>query len=126
MSDQFYLELLVDVNSVIDEFGTTYQVKSPAQYSEETMSTTPGTVRSVIGLVSDQSVLSNFASVGVSAGIEATSQIWVSKKVLLLKASANVLFNETITVDGKEYPLSKVEKIKPANVNLLYILDLTL
>ena len=122
-SDAFYNELLIEVNSIIDELGTSYEVSTPGNYNETTMQNDPPTTRTVDGLVSDQSVaiaVANMAGSGLSS--DAT---WMGKKMLILKANSNVQETESIVVEGLTYPLTKIVPIKAADVNLLYMLDIT-
>jgi len=116
-SDAFYNELLPEINETIDEFGTTYVVKTPGGYNED-MSVSPATERPVQGLVADQSFQLPIPSVGQEAS-------WGNRKQVILKAEANIKEGERLVFEGNEYPLSKAQTIKPANVVLLYILDVT-
>lgn len=119
MSDQFYEELLTDVNDTILQFGKEYQVRAKGEYNNTTLSVTQGATRKVLGLVSDSSILNNIGSNGTD------SKEWIGKKVLLLVATLNPKKTDEINVDGRWYSLNKIEQIKPANVTLLYILDIT-
>lgn len=122
-SDSFYNELLVDVNATIDEFGTTYSVRLNGSYDSATLTTTPGSSRSVSGIVSNQQVTSAVAS--ILFPVTERSSNWIGKKTLLLKADSAPQSGEEILVDGNWFPLSKVISIKPADIVVLYILDVT-
>lgn len=117
-SDAFYNELLPEINDVIDEFGTTFVVNTPGAYNKNDMSVAPDTTREVAGIIADQ----NFQVPLGGAGVEVS---WASKKQVLFKAEANLQENESVIVDGVEHPVTKVDTIKPANVVLLYMLDIT-
>lgn len=117
MSDEFYLDLLEEVTETVQEFGTTYKVVGVSQYDETTMTTLPATERTVVGLVADQQLANQLMSdQGAS---------WIAVKSLLLTADANPQPGERVEVDGVLYPLDKLMEIKPANITLLYMLDVT-
>jgi hypothetical protein len=124
MSDDFYNELLVDVNDTILQFGKEYQVRAKGAFNNETLSVTQGATRKVMGLVSDSSIMNNIGSMG-SAGVGTDAKEWVGKKVLLLVATLKPLKTDEINVDGRWYSLNQIQQVKPANVTLLYILDIT-
>ncbi len=120
MSDAFYIDIRDNtVDPLIAEFGTTYTVVTPGTYDKFSMTTGVETRRDVLGLVSDGSFVNSLVN------SEGANNQWVSQRVLLLTASAAVTVNEKIIVDAVEHDLSKVEKIQPANVNVLYVLDLS-
>lgn len=110
-SDTFYNELLPDVQEAIESYGTIYTVNSPSVYNPLTQSTTPGSTREVKGLVSEGDALG--------------SSTWEGKKVCILDPAANFMENESVVIDGVTYPASKIETVKPANIVVLYILDLS-
>ena len=112
-SDAFYNELLADVNETLEEFGTEYTVRSPGVYDGTELESTPSTNRKVTGLV----------STGNEMHILAGESGWVSTKTLLLTAGAAPKAGEEVQVDGKWFPLSKLTAIKPADVVVLYMLD---
>lgn len=116
-SDAFYQDIVVEVDSVIDELGTSYTVRSPGTYEEATLATSIGGTRSVSGLVADKKTTLN-----LTAGDGPT---WVAEKTLILKAAASPAPGEEILVDGDWFPLSKVVPIKPADVTVVYMLDVT-
>lgn len=116
-SDAFYNELLPEINATIDEFGTSFVVKTPGTYNED-MSVSPDTERTVQGVVADQSFQLPIPSLGSEAS-------WGNRKQVLLKAEADIKENEHLVFEGNTYPLNKAQTIKPANVVLLYIVDVT-
>lgn len=119
MSDAFYIDIRDNtVDPLLVEFGTTYTVVTPGTFDKRTLRTSDPTTRSVIGLVSNGSFANDLLQ-----GEGAVKQ-WTSQRVLLLSSAADVARNERIVVDGVEHSLENVEEIKPANVNVLYILDL--
>jgi len=123
LSDAFYNELVPEVDGIIDELGTTYTIETPGAYNEDTLKNDSPTSRQVGGLVADQTVaisVANMAGSGLSS--DAT---WMGKKVLILKASAAPKPTESVKIDGSLYPLSKVTEIKPADVTVVYMLDIT-
>ena len=126
MSDAFYIEIRDDtVIPLLDEFGTTYTVRAQGVYNPDTGSNAPTTTRQVQGVVADQTM-----TMGLAASIGNTVQevggtTWIGRKNLLLSPTANLLPNEEVEVDGKWYPVSVINELKPANIIVLYILDLT-
>ena len=122
-SDAFYQEVLVDVNAVLDEFGTSYTVRAQGTYDDDELEIVEGATRSVVGLVATQN---DKSALGIIAfPVTETSAGWVGTKNLLLKADAAPQPGEEVQVDGKWYPLSKLVPIKPADIIVLYILDVT-
>lgn len=117
-SDAFYQELLPEINEVLDELGTTYQVSTPGTYDEDEMTVGGPTKRPVVGLVADQSLVT-------SLGVIASDAQWVNRKVLLLKADAAIVENESIVVGGVTFPCNKIVELKPADVTVLFMLDIT-
>ncbi len=116
-SDCFYNELIEEVDEVIDELGTTYSVRGSQDYDADTLSATDGTSRTVAGLVADQQTAQSFANDG-----EAN---WIGTKTLILKSSADPAEGEEVQVDGSWFPLSKLVPIKPADITVVYMLDVS-
>lgn len=123
MSDQFYLDLIEEINPIIDEFGTTYTIHTPGTYDEATLTTSAPTTRTAVGLVADSQTLNGL---GLSSPSDAQTLQWTNTRNLLLQASANIQPGESVTVDGKVHELNNAQTIKPANIVVLYILDLSL
>ncbi|MBG89595.1 MAG: hypothetical protein CMO80_22230 [Verrucomicrobiales bacterium] len=122
-SDAFYNELLPEINATIDEFGTSFVVKTPGSYNED-MSVSPDTERTVQGVVADQNFQFPLGSIG-SSGSQGQNASWSNRKQVLLKAEADIKESEHLVFEGNAYPLNKAQTIKPANVVLLYIVDVT-
>lgn len=121
-SDQFYNELIPEVISALTNYGTEFQVRSKGVYNSETMQTGTGSIKTVLGLISDGSIVSNM---GNNTGLDASRMNWVGKRVLLLSPSLKADKTDEVNVDGVWHSLTKINELKPANVVLLYILDLT-
>lgn len=122
-SDEFYQEILVEVNAVIDELGTEFNIRGDGAYDSDTLTTGAPTSRSVVGVVVDNTQATAIAgSFNVS---EAEALSWIGKKMLLLKASASPQPKEEIEVDSRWYPLDQVVEIKPADISLLFMLDVS-
>lgn len=120
MSDAFYIDIRDNtVVPLLTEFGTTFSVVTPGTYDARTLRTSEPTTRTVTGLVSDGSFVNQLVQ------SEGANKQWTSQRILLLTPDADVDRNEKIIVDGLEHSLSNVETIKPANINVLYILDLS-
>ena len=124
-SDSFYNELLPDIIAALNDYGKAYQVRAKGLMNQETRVVAPGATRSVQGLVSDGSAVSNLGSVGQNSGLETNRVQWVGKKVILLAPNLKPNKTDEINVDGVWLSLSKIVELKPANIVLLYILDLT-
>ncbi|QQM14074.1 hypothetical protein pVco14_024 [Vibrio phage pVco-14] len=121
-SDAFYNGIIAKIAPVFEKLGTSFAVRAPAQFNEETLSKTPGQTRSVAGIVADQQTtleLTGQAWRGMDGGE------WVATKSLILPANAKPLPSEEIQVDGKWFSLSKVVAVKPADVTVIYLLDVS-
>lgn len=112
-SDALYIGLTSDVNDLIDELGTSYTIYTPGVYDPATLTTGAETSRLVDGVVTDQPTL--FSS----------PADWVANKTLVMKAASNPDELEEVVVDGKRYPMTMVEKIKPAEITVAYMLDVS-
>lgn len=119
-SDVFYNELSAEVVGILSELGTTFTVKSEGVYDPSTLTTSEGSERTVSGIVADQQ-----EAYSLSSGVGETSKSWVSGKNLLLTADSVPKAKEQVYVDGKWFSLSNVKPIKPADVVVLYILDIS-
>lgn len=118
-SDTFYNELLVDVNATLQEFGTTYTARKAGEYDPDTLEKGDGAPRQIIGLVADQQLVS-----ALTASRSESNSFALGKKTLLLTADAKPVAGEEILVDGQWFPLAKLRPIKPADIILLYMLDI--
>lgn len=121
-SDAFYEGIIAKIRPVFAKLGTTYNVRSPAQFNEETLASVPGNTRNVVGIVADQQTtreLSSQAWRGMDSGE------WVGTKNLILLPDAKPQPKEEVQVDGKWYSLDKLVPIKPADVTVIYILDVS-
>lgn len=117
-SDAFYLELQAEATETLKEFGTQFTVYSSGSYSpSEGGEVAPGPTRSVTGIVADQEV-----AVGL---INGTGISWHAKRSLILTADAAPQGGEFVVVDGRQFPMSLLKSIKPANITIIYMLDLT-
>lgn len=122
-SDQFYLDVVEDVEAVLAEFGKDFQVRDTTSYNPDTLSSGNAEPRWVTGLVADQS--NEFGALAQSVAGAGSGNEWYMKKGLLLSPSASIQPSEEVHVDGEWHPLSKVTTIKPADIVVLYVLDLT-
>ncbi|AIM40554.1 hypothetical protein [Vibrio phage VpKK5] len=118
MSDQFYIDLRTEATEVINEFGTQFTVHAEGEYDPaEGGETEAGPTRSVTGVVADQQV--------AMALTDGTGMAWHAKKSLILTADADPKEGEEVEVDGKRFPMTALEPVKPANIVVIYMLDLT-
>jgi hypothetical protein len=116
-SDSFYIEVKGEVDTVLNELGTTYQVRGQGVYDPDELESMPETSRTVSGLIADQQAVLQI--VGES------SATWVATRTLILKADAAPQEGEEIQVDGKWYPLSRLIPIRPAEITVVYLLDVS-
>lgn len=124
VSDAFYNDIKLEVDALLADLGTTYSVRGQGSYDPATLSTEPAAApRAVVGLVASEAASFNLGA--QIFAVAATSANWANKKTLLLTAAANPAPKEEIQVDGQWFPLSKVVPIKPADVVLLYMLDVS-
>lgn len=114
-SDSFYVELVEEVDIILAQFGKRFKVRSPGGYDPGSMTTLAGGEREVVGVVDNSFAMS------IS---EMTGRTWTATRTLLLAASGNIKANEEVEVDGRWFALSKVEKVKPADIVVIYMLDL--
>jgi len=117
VSDTFYNEIVSEVDSVLDQFGTNFTVRAQGTYDEDTLENSDGATRSVTGVIATQQVVNSIGAI-ISEG-------WTGRKSLILKASAAPAPGEEIQVDSEWFPLSKVIPIKPADVVVVYMLDVS-
>lgn len=124
-SDAFYNDIAATVDEVLDEFGTSYNVYAPGPYNEDTLSSSHSLSRSVVGVVADRETTLLTANPGGAAAGDPVAAAWVGEKNLLMKASASPQTDELVEVDGKKHSMQKAVPIKPADIVVLYILDVT-
>lgn len=113
-SDSFYYELQEEVVGVLRDFGTEYNIVTPGQYDEETMTCGPETARVCQGIVADQQFASQLAPNG-----------WMATKTLILPHTASPEQGEQVIVEGRPYPLTAIVQVKPADVVVCYMLDVS-
>jgi hypothetical protein len=116
-SDAFYNALKIKVDTILAQFGTTFTIRSPGSYDADELEAVAGSTRSATGVVADQ----NFKHI---IGAIATGE-WIGKRMLILEADAAPQAGEEVQVDSEWYPLSQVNPIKPADVIVVYLLDVT-
>ena len=122
-SDQLYLELRADIDEVINELGTSYTVRAESSYDATAGSVTDGATRTVDGLVADASFTRGLA--GALGNTSQDQPTWIGRKNLILKGTSNLLPNEEVYVDGKWWSLTKADPVKPADIVVIYVLDIT-
>lgn len=115
-SDAFYIELASDTIEVLTEFGKEFNVRSKGVTDLSTLTVTEGGTRNVWGLVSDAQAQS-YAEVG--------SVQWTATKTLILAPDADPVEGEFVIVDGVSYPLDKIVAVKPADIVVVYLLDIS-
>lgn len=116
-SDSFYIEIRDEVDTIIAELGTTFTVRKPGEYNPEQLETGPGSSRTVEGLIADQQIV---AQITGDQGSD-----WIGRKTLIMKANVDPKTDEEIQVDGDWFSFSKVVSIKPADIVVVYMLDVT-
>lgn len=116
-SDQFYLDVKKEVDAVLREFGTEFYARSQAVYNPDTMETDAAVTRTVVGIVANQQqVISMAGDIGST---------WTALKTLILEADSDTLRSEEVKVDGRWFSLSKLVAIKPADIVVVYLLDIS-
>lgn len=116
-SDPLYQTIVDSIISVFDDFGTEYVIRGAGIYNPESLLVTGSSTRNVKGLVADQQSSLLLASKG--------SGTWTATKTLLLRADSAPVAGEEIQVDSDWFALSKIVAIKPADVIIVYMLDVT-
>lgn len=119
MSDAFYEEVRDDIIiPLITEFGKEYVINSPRGFSKETLSSTPVAPRRAVGIVKNNQFVRRVVD-------QVDSQLQtVTGRSLILLPEANAKPIDTVIVDGIEHSMKNVIEIKPANIVLLYVLEL--
>lgn len=115
----FYSDLVAEtVIPLLEEFGTSFTVRTPQTYDPATADVSGDqTTRTVTGIVDK-----NF---NIRQIFAESSGSWLSTKMLILSPLANILPNEEIQVDGLWTSCENIETLKPADTVLLYMLDIT-
>jgi len=121
-SDSFYLEIQEEVKTVLAELGTTYKIRGEGVYNSDTLETTDGAIRTVEGLVATEQNINSLGNAVVPVNVLASAQ--VGKKTLILSPDAVPLPGEEVQVDGDWFSLSKIIPIKPADIIVVYMLDI--
>lgn len=116
-SDAFYIDLKNEVDIVLADFGTLYYTRGQSTYDPDTMQSTPAVTKTVSGLVANQQQ--------VSGTIGDVGNTWVATKTLILSASSDIESGEEVQVDGRWFSLAKLEPIKPADIVVVYLLDIS-
>jgi hypothetical protein len=116
-SDGFYNEIIAELVPVFTDLGKQYTVKSQGVYDPDTMTTPEGTTRSVWGIVADQQTMLQI--------VGSTGGTWTATKTLVMRNDAAPLPGESIDIDGDWFPLSNVVPIKPADVTVVYLMDVS-
>ncbi|QJI53352.1 head-closure protein [Alteromonas phage vB_AcoS-R7M] len=122
-SDPFYNSLVSTVETLLAKYGATYTIRSKGVTDPVTLQTSSGATRSCVGVVSDSSMGSNLA--GQLGSILSSSVENTSLRSLLLPASASIQAGEEIQVDGQWFDLKRAKPLKPADVTLMYTLELS-
>lgn len=122
-SDQFYIELRDEVDGLLEELGTSFEVRGIDSFDDQSLTVSKTEQRTVDGVVADQSL--SFGFLANTSFLDNASPEWLSTKNLILTAASNPLENEEILVDGKWFPLSKINPIKPADITVVFILDVS-
>lgn len=124
-SDAFYQDLLTNtVIPLINEYGTAYSVISPVVTDPETLEPSTPETNFVQGLVTDSNYLNGF--VGNISDVSGGVKQWKSSQVLILLPDPAVIRNASVSVNGKTHSLTNINELKPANVLVLYTLELEL
>lgn len=123
-SDAFYIELREQVDEILAEFGANFTIRTSGVYDETTLTTSEATTREVVGVVGSNFISSSIASMISAYSVATSNTTGQTTKSLILTASAAPVDGEEIYVDGKWHSLKEAEKVKPADITVVYVLDL--
>lgn len=121
-SDSFYNDIVTEVEAILEEFGAEYTIRTQSQLDPVTFAETPGSTRTAFGVVNNSEIGSTLA-MQLNA-IASTNNENNAKAVLLLSPTAAPQALEEVMVDGRWYSLGKVKPVRPADVTVLYTLEL--
>lgn len=121
-NDAFYQEIIEEVVPLLEEYGTTYKVKSKGGYDPDTRETSAPSERTVKGVRANAFVASELGSdVG---GMNRGGAFIIGHNSLLIEPSANILPTDEIYVDGQWQSCNRTEKVQPGNVVVLYVVTI--
>lgn len=117
-SDPLYLKFRAKADKLLRRFGTQFNVVSQGYYDEETLTSMEGETTKAWGvLTNDKAMLQSFAG--------DLGETWSATKTLILSAERKYLPTDQVKVEGKTYSLSNLETIKPADIIVVYLLDVS-
>jgi hypothetical protein len=114
-SDAMYTEIANETLETLKEFGKEFDVQSAGVTNFTTQTVSDGVTRKVWGIVAD----SNAQELTGMATIQ-----WSAKKTLMLAFNAAPVKGDEILVDGVSFTLDKITAIKPADITVVYLLDI--
>lgn len=121
-SDSFYNQIVTEVDNLLEEYGAKFTIRTQGSIDPVTFAETPGSTRTAFGVVNNSELGSTLA-MQLNA-IASTNNENNAKAVLLLSPTAAPQALEEVMVDGRWYSLGKVKPVRPAEVTLLYSLEL--
>lgn len=123
-SDAFYNAIVPKVVAALQKVGKSYTIRAKGQYNKATLTTIAGSTRSALGVAAAQDNALFFGLTARFVG-EGANQDWIGTKQLIFGPDLNPQPGEEVEFEGKWFPLHKVETVQPADVPLLYILDVS-
>ena len=117
-SDSLYIKFRAKADELLRRFGTQFDIVSQGYYDEETLTSVEGETTTAWGvLTNDKAVLQTIAG--------DTGGTWTATKTLILSAERDYLPTDQVKVEGRNYSLSNLETIKPADITVVYLLDVS-
>lgn len=118
LSDAFYLRLRNKADKLIHKFGKQFTKSSQGGFDTKTLKALPNTTEQVWGvLVNDAATLQTFTG--------DTGATWTASKTLILSAATKIKPTDSIRVENNDYSLATITTIKPADVVVAYLLDIS-
>jgi len=115
-SDAFYNNLLGTVDTLIIRFGKTFNIRKRGGYDPATRTVGGSVSRTTEGVVIDAMAMREINNLDG----------WHAEKTLILRASSAMDSEDEVEVDGRWFPAEKMMPIKPADVTMLYMVDVSL
>ena len=117
-SDAFYIRLRDKADKIIHKFGKQFQKVSQGSFDPKTLTSLPTTSEPVWG------ILANDANTIRDLAGEVTGT-WTASKTLILSAATKIKATDSIRVENQDYSLANIVTVKPADVIVVYLLDVS-
>jgi len=118
-SDSFYTALLPKITDVLTRLGTNYEIRSRGAFDVDSLTITySGDTAVSKGVLMNQNVASVLGDTTVNSSLDS--------KTLILSVDNEVTPEHEVKVADRWYPMDALITIKPANITVLYIVELSL